>query len=78
MYTYKIPYSKFASCMQGKICLVSSPYVFLHKQLNFLDKFFKEIPVRLDKVSQKTNSDYIRAKVKHEEVSFGRVRHPGG
>lgn len=64
--------------MQGKICLVSSLYIFLHKKLNFLDEFFKEIPLRLDKGSQKTNSDYIRANVKHEDVSFGRVKHPGG
>lgn len=78
MHSYKIPYSKFESCMQGKICLVSTPSIILHKQLNFLDEFFKEIPVRLDKASQKKNSDYIRAKVKHEDVSFGRLRHPGG
>lgn len=57
MYSYKITYFEFASYVQQKATCLFFPNTFLHKQRDFLNEFFKEVLVRLDKVGQKTNSD---------------------
>lgn len=58
------------SVWNEKLPAFSPLCTFLHKQCNFLQEYLKEV---LDRSSQKTNSDNVRAKEVHKDVSFGKA-----